>query len=353
MKYAARSSSGTRIVTIVTAARDGDLARCDRPAQALERMGAVALPVDDVVDDVAGRRRAAEDGERGQRPQHRPFDDERPRKDQRRETNPFFSHCAGRSSRMNFTKASVSRDCHPEPPKDGRRTPRCLPLQIPPPNRVQHAGGPSTAFGGSADSAPTAQSADYNPPVALPRTRADHAFPRHGSCLIARERREVVSIYPELRLADVGRRHADFVGRRALHLEHLDDIGPLAIAAGIGLAAVACYAWAFLKKQTDGRAGRRLRPPAGRAPRQRRRRLHRAPLPPPRRELVRAISSFWPAARGDGVLFSTRASCSRFPSPRSRHGSGSNGAPSTRSSMRRSRPRFVPSSARPSSSSGA
>ncbi|MGA8810848.1 MAG: DUF2157 domain-containing protein [Thermoanaerobaculia bacterium] len=66
--------------------------------------------------------------------------------------------------------------------------------------------------------------------------------------LIARERREAVSIYPELRLLT-------WVGVMLISWDvglyiakHLDDIGPLAIAAVIGLAAAACYSWAFWKR---------------------------------------------------------------------------------------------------------
>jgi hypothetical protein len=33
--------------------------------------------------------------------------------------------------------------------------------------------------------------------------------------------------------------------------KHLDDIGPFAIAAGIGIAAAACYAWSFWKRSRE------------------------------------------------------------------------------------------------------
>jgi hypothetical protein len=66
--------------------------------------------------------------------------------------------------------------------------------------------------------------------------------------LIAAERREVVSIYPELRMLTwVGVMLISW-GVGLYIAKHLDDIGPLAIAAGIGIAAIACYAWSFWKR---------------------------------------------------------------------------------------------------------
>jgi hypothetical protein len=66
--------------------------------------------------------------------------------------------------------------------------------------------------------------------------------------LIARERREAVSIYPELRLLTWAGVMLISWGVGLYVAKHLDDIGPLAIATGIGLAAAACYAWAYWKR---------------------------------------------------------------------------------------------------------
>ena len=65
---------------------------------------------------------------------------------------------------------------------------------------------------------------------------------------IARERREAVSIYPELRLLTWAGVMLISWGVGLYVAKHLDDIGPLAIATGIGLAAAACYAWAYWKR---------------------------------------------------------------------------------------------------------
>jgi hypothetical protein len=69
--------------------------------------------------------------------------------------------------------------------------------------------------------------------------------------LIARERREAVSIYPELRLLTWAGVMLISWGVGLYITKHLDDIGPLAIAAGIGLAAMACYAWAYWKRSRN------------------------------------------------------------------------------------------------------
>ena len=65
---------------------------------------------------------------------------------------------------------------------------------------------------------------------------------------IARERREAVSIYPELRILTWAGVMLISTGVGVYISKHLDDIGPLAIAAVIGLAAAACYAWAYWKR---------------------------------------------------------------------------------------------------------
>ena len=66
---------------------------------------------------------------------------------------------------------------------------------------------------------------------------------------IAAERREVVSVHAELRLLTWAGVMLVSTGIGILISKHLDDLGPLAIAAGIGLAAAACYAWAFWKRK--------------------------------------------------------------------------------------------------------
>jgi hypothetical protein len=69
-----------------------------------------------------------------------------------------------------------------------------------------------------------------------------------ASRLIAIERREIVSIYPELRVLTWAGVMLIVTGVGLYIARHLDDIGPLAIAAGIGGASLACYAWAFWKR---------------------------------------------------------------------------------------------------------
>ncbi len=66
--------------------------------------------------------------------------------------------------------------------------------------------------------------------------------------LIAVERREVVSIYPELRMLTWAGVMLIMAGIGLYISKHLDDIGPLAIASGIGIASIACYVWAFWKR---------------------------------------------------------------------------------------------------------
>jgi hypothetical protein len=65
---------------------------------------------------------------------------------------------------------------------------------------------------------------------------------------IAIERRDVVSIYPELRLLTWAGVMLISAGVGLYISRHLDDIGPLAIATFIGAAAIACYAWAYWKR---------------------------------------------------------------------------------------------------------
>ena len=70
--------------------------------------------------------------------------------------------------------------------------------------------------------------------------------------LLVRERREVFSVYPELRIAAwVG---AMLVATAAgiVLKNNLDRIGPLALAVLIGLAAAACYAWVVWRRRPGG-----------------------------------------------------------------------------------------------------
>ncbi len=81
----------------------------------------------------------------------------------------------------------------------------------------------------------------------------DSLRPRLGAAvadaLIARERREVFSVYPELRIA--GWLGATLLAGAAgvLLKNNLDRIGPLALAIGIGVAALACYAWTWWRRK--------------------------------------------------------------------------------------------------------
>jgi hypothetical protein len=67
--------------------------------------------------------------------------------------------------------------------------------------------------------------------------------------LIAREKREVVSVYAELRFLTWAGVMLVVTGVGVLVKNHLDEIGPLAIAVGIGAAAAGCYAWATYKRK--------------------------------------------------------------------------------------------------------
>jgi hypothetical protein len=90
-------------------------------------------------------------------------------------------------------------------------------------------------------------SADYNPRTLISLEPELAQLPDTG-VLIARERREAVSIYPELRVLTWAGVMLISTGVGVHITKHLDDIGPLAIAAVIGLAAAACYAWAYWKR---------------------------------------------------------------------------------------------------------
>ncbi|HEY2321723.1 MAG TPA: DUF2157 domain-containing protein, partial [Thermoanaerobaculia bacterium] len=67
--------------------------------------------------------------------------------------------------------------------------------------------------------------------------------------LIAREKREVVSVYAELRFLTWAGVMLIVTGVGVLVKNHLDEIGPLAIALAIALGAAGCYAWAFYKRK--------------------------------------------------------------------------------------------------------
>lgn len=69
-----------------------------------------------------------------------------------------------------------------------------------------------------------------------------------ADALIARERREVFSVYPELRIAAwLG---ATLIAAAAgiVLKNNLERIGPLALAILMGVAAAACYAWTWFRR---------------------------------------------------------------------------------------------------------
>lgn len=69
-----------------------------------------------------------------------------------------------------------------------------------------------------------------------------------AEALIARERRAVFSIYPELRIAAWGGALLLASAAGVLLKNNLDRIGRLGLAALIGLAAAACYAWVTARR---------------------------------------------------------------------------------------------------------
>lgn len=75
------------------------------------------------------------------------------------------------------------------------------------------------------------------------------ANPAPFAQLIAAERRDIVSVYAELRLMTWLGVMIVSIGVGVLISKHLDDLGPFAIAGGIAIAAAACYAWAFWKRK--------------------------------------------------------------------------------------------------------
>lgn len=73
--------------------------------------------------------------------------------------------------------------------------------------------------------------------------------PEVAAPLIARERREIVSVYAELRFLTWAGVMLIVTGVGVLVKNHLDQIGPLVIALAIGLGAAGCYAWATYKRK--------------------------------------------------------------------------------------------------------
>ena len=67
--------------------------------------------------------------------------------------------------------------------------------------------------------------------------------------LIARERRDVVSLYGELRFLTWGGVMLIMTGVGIVLAKHLDEIGPIAIATLIALASAACYTYALIRRR--------------------------------------------------------------------------------------------------------
>ena len=68
------------------------------------------------------------------------------------------------------------------------------------------------------------------------------------NALIARERREVFSVYPELRIAAWLGATLLAAAAGILLAKNLERIGPLALAILIAIAAAACYGWTWLRR---------------------------------------------------------------------------------------------------------
>jgi hypothetical protein len=68
--------------------------------------------------------------------------------------------------------------------------------------------------------------------------------------LISRQRREVFSVHPELRLCAWGGAMLLATAAGIVLKNNLDRIGPLALAALIGAAAIACYAFAWTRRKS-------------------------------------------------------------------------------------------------------
>lgn len=84
---------------------------------------------------------------------------------------------------------------------------------------------------------------DLSPEIAA----LDLPEPRKAA-LLARERREIFSIHPEIRGLAWGGAMLITAAAAILIRDNLDRLGPALIAAVIGVAAAACYAWAWLRR---------------------------------------------------------------------------------------------------------
>lgn len=83
----------------------------------------------------------------------------------------------------------------------------------------------------------------------IERLRDDGVIPAPAAAaLLGRERREVVSIYAELRFLTWAGVMLIVSGVGVLVSKNLDRIGPLVIAGAIGLAAAGCYAYAVWRR---------------------------------------------------------------------------------------------------------
>ncbi|HEX8253942.1 MAG TPA: DUF2157 domain-containing protein [Thermoanaerobaculia bacterium] len=72
--------------------------------------------------------------------------------------------------------------------------------------------------------------------------------PRTADALIARERREVFSVHPELRICAWSGAMLLATAAGIVLAKNFDRIGPLALGALIGAAAVACYAFVWIRR---------------------------------------------------------------------------------------------------------
>ena len=75
--------------------------------------------------------------------------------------------------------------------------------------------------------------------------------PGEAAKLIARERREVFSIHPELRAMSWAGAVLIAAGAGVLLARNIDRIGPLALAAGVGIAAAIAYAYAIWRRRNS------------------------------------------------------------------------------------------------------
>jgi hypothetical protein len=77
--------------------------------------------------------------------------------------------------------------------------------------------------------------------------------PGEAAPLIAKERREVVSVYTEMRVMAWAGVMLIVTGVGIIVSKNLDRIGPIVIASGIGLAAIACYAYCVWRRASARR----------------------------------------------------------------------------------------------------